>query len=756
MEPLAAGLELAHRFRLIRPLGRGGRGEVWLAGDAWGGETVALKFPVDAAAAQALGAGFAATRELVHPAIVTPLAFIEEPRPFLVMPWIEGDDLGALRGAGFRDILRALLPVAEALEHAHRAGRVHRDLKPANVLRDLHGGVHLTDFAATPADAAGTLPSMSPQQLAGAPPTPADDVYGFGALLYELLAGVPLYHPEVTPERIRAGAPELPRTDRAGEALPAALRGLLGALLARSPQERPPGMAAVRAALATLLLDAGAEAAGATAIRPRERNAAAPAPAPASVRSARRGLPAAVVYAGLGLLAGAAAFVVFYLPRLVPERTTAPPAAVAPRPAGEAPPAEPAAAVGAPTVDRAQFDAVLGEWLRIEEEARERNVEGWAGSQWRDISAAAAAGDGAWRAGDLATALERYREAAAQGEELLARRPAVLADALREGAAAFERGDAVAAIARFDIALAIEPGQPQATRGIARARNLDRWRELMARAAAAEAGGDREGARSFYRQAATLDPGAPAARTALARLDGAAADEAYREQMARALAAQARGDSTAARAAYQAALRLRPGDAAAQAALAGAEADALARRLADELALAARAEETERWAEALALYEQVLAADASLDAARQGAARARTRGDLDRRLRAEIANAERFNDDAVYGKARALLEVARAIAAPGPVLAGQVAELDRLLRIAAVPVAVILESDNATEVTVYKVGRLGAFARQSLALRPGRYVAVGSRPGYRDVRRDFRVVADGANAPVVVRCEEPI
>ena len=83
-------------------------------------------------------------------------------------------------------------------------------------------------------------------------------------------------------------------------------------------------------------------------------------------------------------------------------------------------------------------------------------------------------------------------------------------------------------------------------------------------------------------------------------------------------------------------------------------------------------------------------------------------------------------------------------------------DLDRLLQVAAKPVPVQLESDNLTEVTVFKVGRLGAFSSRTLELRPGAYIAVGSRPGYRDVRRNFRVGPGAEEAPVVVRCEEAI
>ena len=72
------------------------------------------------------------------------------------------------------------------------------------------------------------------------------------------------------------------------------------------------------------------------------------------------------------------------------------------------------------------------------------------------------------------------------------------------------------------------------------------------------------------------------------------------------------------------------------------------------------------------------------------------------------------------------------------------------------PLTVTLVSDNVTNVSIYKVGKLGSFETHELDLRPGTYVAVGSRPGYRDVRLEFRVAPEIDTQPVVVRCEEPI
>jgi len=83
-------------------------------------------------------------------------------------------------------------------------------------------------------------------------------------------------------------------------------------------------------------------------------------------------------------------------------------------------------------------------------------------------------------------------------------------------------------------------------------------------------------------------------------------------------------------------------------------------------------------------------------------------------------------------------------------------ELEALLQKANTPIAVTLRSDMETEVTLRKVARLGRFQQQELTLRPGTYTAVGTRNGYRDVRRTFIVSHDNAPPAVFIACTERI
>lgn len=209
VRPAAKPTTLGH-YTLMERIGAGGQGEVWRAHDDSRGVDIALKvLPRSAtrnpAAWEALEREHEISNRLQHAGILQILA-PERVDDVVVLPMelAAGGDLQRLCGAGYLEIVPVLLEVADALEYAHARGIVHRDLKPGNVLFDSRGRVKLGDFgiaALLPAPGAagetrgtGHSPfTSSPEQLRGEPPSAADDIYGLGALAYELLSGHPPY-----------------------------------------------------------------------------------------------------------------------------------------------------------------------------------------------------------------------------------------------------------------------------------------------------------------------------------------------------------------------------------------------------------------------------------------------------------------------------------------------------------------------------------------------------------------------------------
>ena len=774
MSGLAVGQVLVDRFELLRRLGGGGMGEVWLAHDRELDEELALKI-LDAAATaepeqlELLRNECRRARALLHPNIVRVHELHSDGTlAFIAMQYISGGDLARLRGGSFRKILPVATMVCEALEYAHRQGTIHRDVKPANVLLDDRGVAYLTDFGIAGAlsgnglqlRGGGSLPFLSPQQLDGQGPAVADDVYGLGALLYDLLTGQPLFHPDATPERVRTETPQLPVTDGTGESLPDGLVRLIAAMLDKEPARRPAGMGAVRSILDELCTDfPPAAETGVDVIQPvtRRRRAGAPTAGvdlsqrPARKR-ARQGLPGSLVFGGLAILLVLVIGVVFVLPRMVSERP-------APVPRGPEPPrtaAPPAPDPGQSEVQRQAADEVLGELLTLQDQLRALAVDRWGGADWAEAQRLAAAGDDRYRERKYVEAADEYRRATSLLKILVPRVPDVVAGALAAGEAALLDGDRPLAMEQFELALAVEPNNAQAELGLERAGRLDELLALMVDATTLENAGDLPGAAAAYEAALQVDPQWGPAREGQQRTRGAIARDQYETSMARGFAALSSGDSAAARQAFNAALKVRPGDADARRALAQVESEARLQRVVALENKARNLAAAEDWAGAARDFQAVLDIDDTVESSRQGLAQAQARAELAARLEAEVANADGLNDDRNWQRARALADSARATSPKGPVLARQIAALERALLVAQTPVPVRFRSDNLTDVVIYKVGRLGMFSDLTVDLRPGRYTAVGSRDGFRDARRNFLVAADGSTPTVVVRCEEPI
>ena len=276
------GLEILPGLTLLRRLGRGGMGEAWLARDAERGCDVVAKLVPAGAAPEAIALlrrEARLVRKLDHPRIVPVYGFRGEPNASVVTQrYMPGGDASRLRGAELAPIVALGGDVADALAYLHQLGVVHRDVKLSNVLLDEHGRAHLADFgiaALAPGEedglvlrGGGSRASMSPEQRKGAPPQPADDLYALGVLLHELIAGeAPV---------AAAVLPPLPST------VPVRLRGLVRALVAESPSERPRSASAVRDELAAIATELAQELAD-------SRACGRPAPASSARRRDRAG-----------------------------------------------------------------------------------------------------------------------------------------------------------------------------------------------------------------------------------------------------------------------------------------------------------------------------------------------------------------------------------------------------------------------------------------------------------------------------------
>jgi predicted Ser/Thr protein kinase len=271
------------KYKILKKLGTGGMGEVFLAEDASLGRKVALKFPSremqhDAVANKRFLREARSAATLNHPNICAIYEIAEsDGQDFIVMEYVEGQTLKDRMNRGrlrIKEVLQIAVPVAEALQEAHEKDIVHRDLKPANIMLTPKGQVKLMDFGlakqliVTARSSAledtltaptkesttfGTLAYMSPEQLRSQPVDTRSDIFSFGVVLYEMIAGVHPFKKDTGIETASAILKDVPGpVESFRSSIPASLPDIVMRLLEKDVSLRYQHIEEVRNELAEL------------------------------------------------------------------------------------------------------------------------------------------------------------------------------------------------------------------------------------------------------------------------------------------------------------------------------------------------------------------------------------------------------------------------------------------------------------------------------------------------------------------------
>jgi hypothetical protein len=476
-------------------------------------------------------------------------------------------------------------------------------------------------------------------------------------------------------------------------------------------------------------------------------------------RAPRAGTSVAAIIA-LAALAAGALTVAFLLPRYIAplrERPLLEPPAQSGPVATPAPaPAAPPTAAARPGPEQAEAEKLLADALRRIAKLEGEGARVW-GSVVLDGVSLAGAEESLGKANGLydrhkyGDSLPLLREAILGLDRLAESKAERLRLAMTAGQQALAALDAATARAQFEIAAALAPGDAAAARLLERARRLPDVLARMAQGQSAEAAGNLAAARDSYHSAGALDGEFAPARESLVRVEREIAAREYRAAVSEAHARLGEGNLRATQSALDRARRLHPN---------APELAEISQRLQAALRLAALErvrvqvaglERQEKWLDALEAYDQALAVDANAAFARTGRARAQQLAELHAALDLYIAAPTRLQSADPRSQAKAL--VAQAGNEAGPVLSAKRQQLAQLIAAAEAPVPVLLHSDRNTEVTLQRVGKLGTFDTRRVELPPGRYLAIGSRDGYRDVRVPFEVPR---SEPVAVQATERI
>jgi serine/threonine protein kinase/tetratricopeptide (TPR) repeat protein len=870
---------LLGRYTLLEKLGAGGYGEVWRAQDATLGIEIALKI-LSPALARSETAWTDLEHEhevaglLDHPSILKVYSPLRDANTaVLPMELAPGGDLRRLRGGSYLQIIPVLLEIAGALKYAHEQGVIHRDLKPGNVLFDAENRALLADFGVAGTNAGRDRPrsglspfSASPEQLRGEDPAISDDIYGLGALAYELLAGQPPYYPHFNVQRVlEEPVDEL----RPVQPTPPQLVAIVMRMLEKDPQRRPLSMGAVIDEIDATLNDTlhfEFDATPEPQRTPREKSARAPLPTseasridrkrttapPKIVAPAVQPRPVQPPPTGVAPVIGGsrsppqparvvptaerravtspplptAASAVDRTPRETPLPTEVvpplgparkiqveplpwtfpnmipasrlmklepmkarrwpwvvlvafvavvvggfyalphdPPDVMAmitnstPVPFMQPQPATPPAATGETGEDtqaaarltraRAAFDQQL---TALEA----RGADGWGGREFTAAKRMSAEAIGAYEAGNPVFAEKRLAAAQEVLTAVEKRAPHELALQLASGERALAAGRTQVAKQAFESALRIDPTSRKARDALQRARNPDGASPVLADAL--EKGQQADPVRAVEDTSRTVaaDPNVAEGTAGPTRERAAAAEDGYTKAIGAGAAALGAGRLAEARAAFERALSYNPNGHDAADGMVHVLTALRARGFEGTRQRASALEAQERWDEALNEYEAALSVDSTIGFAQQGKVRAAARALLAQRLQVLIDRPERLAAPEERRGALALIESANEQYPSGPVLRSQIARLQILLPEFDKLVHLALISDDATQIAIPSIGFRGTFSRRVIELKPGKYTVVGTRDGYRDVRRDITVSPGDDVQTISVSCGEPI
>ncbi|WP_299580201.1 hypothetical protein [uncultured Microbulbifer sp.] len=405
---------------------------------------------------------------------------------------------------------------------------------------------------------------------------------------------------------------------------------------------------------------------------------------------------------------------------------------------------------------RRDVQKILQDILVLKEELQERQVEVWAFEDFYAAEDLALKADSIYRKRQFMQALEKYQESLQALETLRDSIPERIETHLAEGNRALDTGHLDAAIDEFNLVLTISRDHPRGLKGLERSDTLPLvwWSFIQGKQAYLDS--DLDLAKSSLKKALSIDPKTVPAQALLAKVEMEITERDYKEAMSEGYAAIADKKYNSAKQFFNQAQALKPKAKAPVIGLKQARNGVEREKINKLLSLARSHEEKEDWHDALSSYTTLLKKDGSLVTAVTGKARASARAKLDDQLQELLKDPLTLSEGKRNHFARKVLADARKVKSQTPRLATQIENLENALTQSLIPLPVRFKSDRSTSVTIYHVGRLGNFDQREIALKPGRYTAVGTREGYRDVRREFIVKPGKPVTEVVIQCAEKV
>lgn len=265
-----------------------------------------------------------------------------------------------------------------------------------------------------------------------------------------------------------------------------------------------------------------------------------------------------------------------------------------------------------------------------------------------------------------------------------------------------------------------------------------------------------EDAFSVLSEAIMLDPYRKKTKTSMENLNKQIKEKTFIEFMSEGFEAMDQNNFSSARKVFNEALKTYPERPDVYDALNQLESRESSFQIKERIKNAEANENLENWSEAKKEYEALLESDNSLVSLKARLINVRIRAELDEQLENLINNPLTLRSDELHQKAKKLLKTAQGINQRGAKLEKQIESVSKIIVQARNPIPVNFFSDNKTKVTIFKIGSLGLFEKRTIELVPGKYVALGQRIGFRDVRLDFAIEPNEVDKNISIMCVESI
>ncbi len=408
---------------------------------------------------------------------------------------------------------------------------------------------------------------------------------------------------------------------------------------------------------------------------------------------------------------------------------------------------------------RQQSQAVLAEIIVLRDKLQDQSVNLWGNIQYNNSMSKIKTGDEQYRQGNYGQSLSSYKKALGELQQLQQLSESKLQQALTDGVLAIESAlpSAESAVNKAaTLAIAIAPENPQSQQLSSRAENFAELATLNQQAQNTVKRQDYQGAKQLYIQALTLDPKHQKLKNSLQTVENAINKQNFVNHMSHGYTALENKNFDRALIEFQQAKDIYPNNPSVEEAISHVNTDQTQAFIEQQIVEASYLEQREEWHKASELYRKLLEIDASLTEVKLKLTNTTMRRDMDKALTSTLNNPLTLADPTAYNQAQALLEKTQQIVDPSIRLQHQINDLISLIQQARIAVDINFESDNITEVNLFKVAKLGTFERMTLQLYPGHYVISGSRKGYRDVQKEITVNSTTSNGTIHIVCNQKI